>query len=184
MFPLLLSPAILTLFQMFSFLHARQIELNEKIKLSWRRYVHLRCITSWWSKFWICIRFFTRTAVLPLSLCVRMRTALHIKFFFCFQFSSSYIPFAPFLVLLTFWESPFYCSISALLFFFWCAVPQFLESQDLQLCTVLSIQVKYSGTETLQGIDAEGWLRPKSQSQSDKEPQTSRLPSGFSEACS
>lgn len=118
MFPLLLSPAILTLFQMFSFLHARQIELNEKIKLSWRRYVHLRCITSWWSKFWICIRFFTRTAVLPLSLCVRMRTVLHIKFFFCFQFSSSYIPFAPFLVLLTFWESPFYCSISALLFFF------------------------------------------------------------------
>ena len=40
-----LSPAILTLIQMFSFLYARQLELNKMIKLRHGRYVLLRHIT-------------------------------------------------------------------------------------------------------------------------------------------
>lgn len=45
MFPLLLPPALFTLLQMFSSLYARQMELNEKIKLRQGRYVHLSRIT-------------------------------------------------------------------------------------------------------------------------------------------
>lgn len=55
-------------------------------------------------------------------------------------------------------------------YFFLVCRPSVLLAPDQQLCTGLSIHVKYSGTETPRGIDAEDWLRPESWPQSAKEP--------------
>lgn len=68
----------------------------------------------------------------------------YFKFMFCFQFSSSCIPFAPF---------PFLWALLLCHYCFCNTGPQFLVAQDQQLCTGHSTHVKYSCTENLQDMD-------------------------------
>lgn len=77
-----------------------------------------------------------------------------------------------------------YCDLSGSLVsivLLWCHPgPQFPVARDQQLCTGPSIHVKYFCTENPQDMDADVCLR----NESAKEPQTSRLHSGFSKAYS